>query len=618
MKNKSGSFSPIRKSSQRSHRPKKKRDPLNELQQPKRAHPSRQSRKNTSFRPSAVEEHIFWCDRCNVPLIGKECGICGQDGTQLDLSAPGDVRFCSPYEREILAQQLLSAYCCDPIGERIVLLNKIPGDDRTDEVIVDGLVLGVLYFDLRSMDFRFEPSADGAAILVVHTDRRTVVLEKTRSHLSGKKVRRDQVRTCSSDIRNGDPVLVVSGDLVGVGSSYCDSAIIASSGKDTDAVIRVRKIKKGVARLNPTVAGMDDAIKANLAYLQRLGKDAMNTIKGIANQKAYRGLDVHVSFSGGKDSLVVLDLTLSALKKRHVQAFFLDTGLEFPETVDFVHHYCEHHGIDLVEEGASDAFWDNVDSFGPPAKDFRWCCKICKLAPANAVIEECRNKGPICLTVDGKRKYESFSRSTISSSEMNPFVPDQLNIFPIRNWRAIEVWLYIYWRGLEYNSLYDMGFERVGCYLCPSALASEYQRLGELHPEMYERWNSYLLHWAREHGLSADYVKHGFWRWRELPAKMTKLAEYLNVDTKPGQIEGSFSICVTSGSSPCKDGSFSVEGIVEGVTLNQATAVMNVLGRTVYSNELGILSVETPSARVNIFSSGAIKITGATKDAALS
>ncbi|MEA1985261.1 MAG: 4Fe-4S binding protein, partial [Euryarchaeota archaeon] len=42
------------------------------------------------------------------------------------------------------------------------------------------------------------------------------------------------------------------------------------------------------------------------------------------------------------------------------------------------------------------------------------------------------------------------------------------------------------------------------------------------------------------------------------------------------------------------------------------------LGRTVYSNELGILSVETPSARVNIFSSGAIKITGATKDAALS
>jgi len=529
------------------------------------------------------------------------------------------VRFCSPYERGVLRQQLLDQYGCDPLGDRLILLNKIPGDDRTDEVIVDGLVLGVLYFDLRSMDFRFDPSADGAAILVVHTDRRTVVLEKTRSHLSGKKVRRDQVRTCSSDIRKDDPVLVVSGNLVGVGSSYCDGNLIASSGIDTDAaVIRIRKIKKGVARLNPTMSNMDDAIKANLAYLQRLGKDAMNTIKGIVNQKAHRDLDVHVSFSGGKDSLVVLDLTLSALKKRSVQAFFLDTGLEFPETVDFVHHYCEHHGIDLVEEGAGDAFWDNVDSFGPPAKDFRWCCKICKLAPANAVIEEYRNEGPICLTVDGKRKYESFSRSKISSSEMNPFVPNQLNIFPIRNWRAIEVWLYIYWRGLEYNPLYDMGFERVGCYLCPSALASEYQRLGELHPEMYERWNSYLLHWAREHALSADYVKHGFWRWRELPAKMTKLAEHLNVDTTPGQIEGSFSIRVTSGFSPCKDGSFSVEGIEEGVTLNQAADVMNVLGRTVYSNELGMLLVETPSARIKIFSSGAIKVTGTTKEAALS
>ncbi|MCD4704389.1 MAG: phosphoadenosine phosphosulfate reductase family protein [Methanosarcinaceae archaeon] len=617
MKKKSGSFSPIRETSNMTHRPMKKGKQLNKLPQPKRAHPPQQSRKNTPFRPSSVEEHIFWCDRCNVALIGNKCGICGQDGSRLDLSAPGDVRFCSPYERGVLAQQLLSAYNCDPIGERIVLLNKIPGDDRTDEVIVDGLVFGVLYFDLRSMDFRFKPSADGAAILVPQTDRRTVVLEKTRSHLSGKKVRCEHIREHSSDIRKGDPVLVVSGDLVGVGFSYIDSITIDSSGNDTDAV-KVRKVRKGVLQLNPTIASMGDVIKANLTYLQRLGKDAMNTVKGIANQPAHRDLEVHVSFSGGKDSLVVLDLALSALKKRSVQAFFLNTGLEFPETVDFVHHFCEHHGVDLVEEGSGTAFWDHVDSFGPPAKDFRWCCKICKLAPANVVIEDCRNKGTVCLTVDGKRKYESFSRSKISSSEMNPFVPEQLNIFPIRNWRAIEVWLYIYWRGMEYNPLYDMGFERVGCYLCPSSLTSEYQRLGEIHPEMYEQWNSYLLRWAKKHGLSREYVKHGFWRWRELPAKMIKLAEHLNVDTRPRQTESSFSIRVTSGSSPCKDGSFSAEGVVEGVTLNEAAAVMNVLGHTVHSNELGMVLVKTPRASIKIFSTGAIKVTGATKDAALS
>ncbi|WP_048206502.1 phosphoadenosine phosphosulfate reductase family protein [Methanococcoides methylutens] len=561
-----------------------------------------------TFRKPAVDKHpvIFWCKECNVPLIKAECGSCGGNVLEVKLSGTGDIRFCSPYEREVLADLLLSEYGCDPIGLHMVLLNKIPGDDKTDEVIVDGLKVGVLLYDMYRMAHRFEPSEIGAQLLHGLTESKTVVLKKAGSHLNGKKVKAGVLERFSGDIKKGDPVIVVSGKLVGSGIALCDSD---EMGRTEGPVVRVRKVMSDNMELHPKVSSMDDVVKANLPHLRQLGKNAMNTIKGIANQKEYRDLPVHVSFSGGKDSLVVLDLTLSALKNREVSAFFLNTGIEFPETVDFVHEYCEKRGIELTEAKAGNAFWDNVESFGPPAKDFRWCCKVCKLAPAGSVIDRCTQDGGVCLTIDGKRRHESFSRANIAASEKNPFVPDQLNIFPIRDWRAIEVWLYIHWRGLDYNPLYDRGFERVGCYLCPAELSAEYERLREIHPDMYKRWNDYLLKWARSRGLSDEYVKHGLWRWKELPPKMVILAKELGIDTEQVSVDEDFAIVLTSGFSPCREGGYTVEANVGGVLLSEAAAVMTILGSTVFSEDLGMLLVRTGKDSVKFFSSGSLKVT---------
>ncbi|SES65180.1 phosphoadenosine phosphosulfate reductase [Methanococcoides vulcani] len=565
------------------------------------------------FRKPAGHDNprIFWCKECNIPLIKPKCDSCDGEILEVKLSGSGDIRFCSPYEREVLGGLLLSEYDCDPIGLHMVLLNKIPGDDKTDEVIVDGLKIGVLFYDMHVMAYRFEPSATGAQLLHSVTGSRTVILKKTRSHLNGKKVQAEMLEHFSNDIKKGDPVIVVSGNLVGSGIALCNSD---DMGHIEGPVIRVRKILTNTMVLNQRISVMDDVIKANLPHLRQFGKNAMNTIKGIANQKEYRDLPVHVSFSGGKDSLVVLDLTLSALKNRDVSAFFLNTGIEFPETVDFVHDHCEKRGIELIEAKAGNAFWDNLESFGPPAKDFRWCCKVCKLAPAGSIIDRCTENGSVCLTIDGKRKHESFSRANIAASEKNPFVPDQLNIFPIRDWRAIEVWLYIHWRGLEYNPLYDTGFERVGCYLCPAELSAEYERLREIHPSMYGRWNDYLLKWARSRGLSDDYVKHGLWRWKELPPKMVNLAKELGIETEQVRVDEDFAIILTSGFSPCREGGYTVEAAVSGVLLSEAAAVLNIIGTTVLSEDLGMLLVRTGRDSIKFFSSGSLKVTARTED----
>ncbi|WP_242492648.1 phosphoadenosine phosphosulfate reductase domain-containing protein [Methanolobus psychrotolerans] len=551
------------------------------------------------------KDYIFWCEDCNVPLIEKGCSTCGKDGIKIDLSQPADVRFCSPHERSILHGMLLSSFDYDPLGEKVILLNKIPGDDKADEVIVDGLFFGILRFDMQRMGYVFEPSVSGASILLEYTSLKTVILKKNSRHLNGKKVNYDQVESISSDVRINDIILVKSGNLKGFGVAYCDAKDAASV---DGPVLRVRKIDSQQVSLNTKISTMNDVVAANVVHIRSIGKNAINTIKGIANQKDHKDLPVNVSFSGGKDSLVVLDLTLSALKNRKVQAFFLNTGIEFPETVEFAHNYCRDNNIELIEKKAESDFWDNVDVFGPPAKDFRWCCKICKLAPANAAIEECLEKAATCITVDGKRRYESFSRASISTSETNPFVPGQLNLFPIKDWKAIEVWLYIYWRKLPYNPLYNMGFERVGCYLCPAALSAEYQRLKELHPELYERWESFLRQWARTNGLSEKFIEHGLWRWKELPPKMVKLCEEMGISVSGREVASPFSIEVTSGISPCRAGGYSIEGSVQGLSMKKAGNIMNIIGKPSFSEELGLLLVKNTSSTVKLFSSGSIVV----------
>ncbi|AKJ37687.1 phosphoadenosine phosphosulfate reductase domain-containing protein [Methanosarcina barkeri] len=595
------------------------------------------------------DNKIFWCEKCNLPLIGEKCGICGSKGEVLQLSQPADVRFCSPYEQEIIDRQLHSAFGCNPLGDKLILLNKIPGEDKTDEVLVNGFIFGILRFELSKMDYSFEPSLQGAKILLKHAKSRKVELKKTKRHLNGKNVTAESVEAFDSNIKAGDFVLVTAGSLTGYGVSLVDGAdfsglknlpepenrteLESSSGARTKVesstgtgtkVLRIRKIDSSEALLRPETLDLAACIEANKKHLQVLGKNAINTIRGIISRKEYKNLPVYVSFSGGKDSLVVLDLARASLKQRELKAFFLNTGIEFPETVEFVRNFCREREISLIEANAGSTFWEQVGKFGPPAKDFRWCCKVCKLASAgdfDTQKEASSRKGNsdvAYLTIDGKRKHESFSRARIAASETNPFVPAQLNIFPIRDWKAIEVWLYIHWRQLSYNPLYDLGFERVGCWLCPSALAAEYARVKDLHPEMYAKWNAFLLEWAKSRGLSEKFVEHGFWRWKELPPKMLKLAKELEISVLAREKTEDFEIEVVSGISPCRAGGYSIEAAVKGIREKEAASFINVLGNTIYAEDLGMLLVKTGTGTVKFFSNGNLLASSETKEKAVS
>jgi cysteine desulfurase/selenocysteine lyase len=220
----------------------------------------------------------------------------------------------------------------------------------------------------------------------------------------------------------------------------------------------------------------------------------------------------NVSFSGGKDSTAAL---LLARKAGISDAFFIDTGIEFPETIEFV----KSENAKIIPKGGD--FWTAVEKAGPPGKDHRWCCKLLKLNPLKRYLASI---GP-CVTIQGNRWYESWNRADLDIASQNPANPLQVNISPIRNWRALEVFLYLRWQKKDYNPLYEMGIERIGCYVCPAMLESEYEELRSMHPDLAARWDSFITKWATVKGLPPEYSQWGLWRWKDLPPKMRELCK---------------------------------------------------------------------------------------------
>ena len=119
---------------------------------------------NTSF--DLDESHLFWCHKCNIPLLEAQCGICREKGETVNLSPPGDVRFASPYEKNIINDLISKSFGENPISEKLILLNKVPGEDKTDEIIVDGLHFGILRFDMKELAFKLDLMVDGACVLI--------------------------------------------------------------------------------------------------------------------------------------------------------------------------------------------------------------------------------------------------------------------------------------------------------------------------------------------------------------------------------------------------------------------------------------------------------------------
>jgi Selenocysteine lyase len=436
-----------------------------------------------------VKKILYWCDRCNVPLIGRTCA-CKAEGRPLELLQPYDVRPALGADMALIIRLVRERFGNVPVPA-VLLLNKTGGVDRADLVIAHGHRFGWLTFDPVARKFSFDLAPEALPYILKYVTKGIVDLETGieapagPGRMGGKKFR------LKSPVPDGTAIVKLK-------NRYGTGAV-------KNGQVRVKELAPVETKTAPN-PGWAQVIEKNQYHLKNLERSAIRMIKTHIHDRPV----CNISFSGGKDSTAVLTL---ARKAGVTSAFYLDTGIEFPETVAFV----RSQGVPVIEKAGD--FFSAVEKAGPPGKDNRWCCKLLKLRPLQIHLAEV---GP-CVTVQGNRWYESWNRAALEETSQNPANPLQLNVSPIRNWRALEVFLYLWWQKAEINPLYDQGVERIGCWVCPSMLESEYEGLRGMHPEYTARWDAFLKKWAEKKGLPGAFHQWGLWRWKALPPKMREL-----------------------------------------------------------------------------------------------
>lgn len=212
--------------------------------------------------------------------------------------------------------------------------------------------------------------------------------------------------------------------------------------------------------------------------VQKTLKDIYTVFEG------YRGkVDMfYVAFSGGKDSVVMLDLVQRALPHDAFDVVFGDTTMELSDTYENV-KVSKNTWSDLNWHTARTDF-DATESWkfiGPPARTIRWCCGVHKSAPSVMKIKEilAQRRGYSIEEVKhfkvlaylGVRAEESEARSTYEMISDGNKHAVQINCNPILEWGTCELFLYLLGRSLPLNHAYRNGLNRVGCILCPMSSA---------------------------------------------------------------------------------------------------------------------------------------------------
>ena len=158
-----------------------------------------------------------------------------------------------------------------------------------------------------------------------------------------------------------------------------------------------------------------------------------------------------LGFSGGKDSVVLYDLTKRSGVK--FQAYYSATGIDPPELVKFIREKYP----DVVFCRPKESFFALIPKRGYPTKWSRWCCDYLKKQPTKHI--------PLKHRLMGIRAEESAKRA--ARGRVSHLARWNIHYKPIFEWLEWEIWDYIEENNISYCSLYDEGFDRLGCVVCP-------------------------------------------------------------------------------------------------------------------------------------------------------
>lgn len=175
------------------------------------------------------------------------------------------------------------------------------------------------------------------------------------------------------------------------------------------------------------------------------------------------------AFSGGKDSITIFGLVeMSPVK---CDWHYQNTTVDPPQVIQLIRNHYPSVSIDNPPK----SMWQLIPERGFPTRRARWCCEV---------LKERGGSNRIVLT--GIRKEESNRRRNRKTVEPCLRIKSKSYVHPILNWTESEVWDFIRIRNLPYPDLYDKGYKRIGCVLCPFEMYP--QRSLEDFPKICNNW----------------------------------------------------------------------------------------------------------------------------------
>lgn len=210
----------------------------------------------------------------------------------------------------------------------------------------------------------------------------------------------------------------------------------------------------------------------------------------------------YLAFSGGKDSQVLYHLAVQGGVK--FKAHMNLTSVDPPEVIRFVKK--NYPDVELIKPRMS--IYEMAKKKGClPTRLVRWCCEEFKeMSGAGKVTligirkSESTNRKKRNEIETGDRKFSgTFDQWSEHQEKMVTCVggKDKILVSPILYWTEKDVWDYLKRMHIPYCELYDKGYKRIGCIMCPMSNYKQNMREMKDFPHVGKNWRK-TIEWLIE------------------------------------------------------------------------------------------------------------------------